>query len=98
MKTKSKVNSIIFLTIALIAGLVAVIGATKNWMKYSVPVDVKNVELGIYPAQDYPVDGNKSYFYKVTADIKYSAGNWPDVDKKILKSDTILLLHDCSHD
>ena len=98
MSPKNKINFIIGLFSISLVGIFFLVVATKNWMKYSEPIEEKNIQLGIYQATDYPVDGKKSYYYKIVGDVKYSAGNWPNTKSEILRSDTILVLHDCTFD
>jgi hypothetical protein len=84
--------------VVIIAATIYMVTITKKWNSYSNPVVEQHIILGIYPAQDYPIDGTKSYYYEVMADVKYTKDTWPSIKQEIMKSDTLLLLHDCSGD
>lgn len=98
MKSKTKINLIIIAAIFIVVAMIYGFIDTKKWMSYSNPVEAKNIEVGIFEARDYPIDGKKSYYYKVVSNIKYSQDTWPNIKEEIIKSDTLLLLHDCSSD
>lgn len=98
MKTKAKINAIVVLIICSIIGAVSLITNAVNWQKYSEAVEVKNVELGLYEARDYAVNGTQTHYYKVVGDVKYVQDAWPNIKMEVLKTDTLLVLHDCLSD
>lgn len=98
MKTKNKINLIIIAAMLCVAAMIYVLNTTIVWNKYSRPITEKNVILGTYFAEDYAIDGTLAHYYQIRAVVKYSQASWPKVDMQVLKSDTILLLHNCSGD
>lgn len=98
VNTKIKIHGMIIAAVLIITAMIYMVIITKKWNSYSTPVVSQHVIIGIYPAQDYPIDGTKSFYYQVIADIKYSKGTWPYTNQEIIKSDTLLLLHDCVGD
>ncbi len=96
MSSKLKINLMVIFGIISFMGIIYLITVTNTWMHYG-KVNVKN-EVDIYPANDYPISGSKEYFYEVKTTVEYSSGSWPMINEKIVKSDTLLLLHDCSGD
>jgi hypothetical protein len=98
VNTKTKIHSIIAAAVLFITAAIFVLVKTNEWNGYSNPVVKQHIVVSICPAQDYYVDGTKSYYYEVMADVKYTQGTWPSVNEEILKSDTLLMLHSCSGD
>lgn len=98
MKTKYKINLIIIAALSLVVAMIYLFNLTNDWRKYHDPLVEKNVILGIYEANDYPLEGNTRYYYQVKGDVRYSRDTWPDVKMEVLKSDTLLLLHNCASD
>jgi len=81
-----------------VAAIIYAFNTTIEWNKYSRPITEKNVILGTYFAEDYAIDGKLAHYYQIRAEVKYSQASWPKVDMQVMKSDTILLLHNCSGD
>ena len=97
---KTKINFIIIATISFIMAMIFVFVKTKKWESYETPQSINHVSLGYWKAEDMPEIQNgrntTSYYYEVIADVVYSQDTWPSIKTEYVKSDTILLLHDCS--
>ena len=96
MSSKVKINVLVLSLVVLIMAAVFILVKAAVWSKYPMPITEKNVVISIQQAYDYPVDGKITYYYEVKADIRRSRGNWPFMKEEVLKSDTLLLLHNCS--
>lgn len=98
VNTRTKIHILIVAAVIFIVATIFLSSEIGDWNKYSNPTTVKNVRLGLYPANDYAIEGTSSYYYLVVADVRYTRGTWPKTNSEILKSDTLLVLHNCSGD
>jgi hypothetical protein len=98
MNSRIKIHLIIVAAVLFIAATIYMVSVTRKWNSYSTPVTENHIQLYLDRAEDYSIDRTVSYYYQVIADVRYSQDTWPNIKEEILKSDTLLLQHNCTGD
>jgi len=92
---KTKINILLICIGLFIFYFVWGIKIVSQWTAIKANPHVKVEIIERCKADGYKNVNHYQYYYAVQADVKYSAGMWPFVNREIIKTDTLLMLHRC---
>lgn len=98
MEARTKLGLVILLIVGFIFMILTISVMSYNWTGHKAPV-VKTVVLGRYRMSDQKNASRYDIkYFMIRAQVEETAGTWPFVDERIIKTDTILMKHSCAND